>query len=187
MASAISVVSERLEPWSGRSDAIRNSGSVSPFLIGPHEAEGSAVAPPPPSPSSSPPHPAAANARTPMTPASTTKNPDFLTCTILLRHQWPWSAESRLPPTSRQVSGEPARLATQRGPSSRLQLFPEGAATMGRAPKWRNWQTRRTQNPVGETPCGFKSHLRHSSRQPAARFPRQNREVKPELPVMTTA
>jgi hypothetical protein len=23
------------------------------------------------------------------------------------------------------------------------------------------WQTRRTQNPVGETLCGFKSHLRH--------------------------
>jgi hypothetical protein len=31
-------------------------------------------------------------------------------------------------------------------------------------PKWRNWQTRRTQNPVGETPCGFESHLRHWAR-----------------------
>ena len=28
-------------------------------------------------------------------------------------------------------------------------------------PKWRNWQTRRTQNPVPERACGFDSHLRH--------------------------
>src|ERR1700730_2731438 len=32
----------------------------------------------------------------------------------------------------------------------------------GRAPKWRNWQTRRTQNPVPFGECGFDSHLRHS-------------------------
>jgi phosphofructokinase-like protein len=32
----------------------------------------------------------------------------------------------------------------------------------GRAwPKWRNWQTRRTQNPVPLGECGFDSHLRH--------------------------
>ena len=29
------------------------------------------------------------------------------------------------------------------------------------APKWWNWQTRRTQNPVMATSCGFKSRLRH--------------------------
>lgn len=29
------------------------------------------------------------------------------------------------------------------------------------APKWWNWQTRTTQNRVGESPCGFNSHLRH--------------------------
>ena len=29
-------------------------------------------------------------------------------------------------------------------------------------PGWRNWQTRRTQNPVPLGECGFKSHLRHS-------------------------
>src|SRR5882757_6702865 len=29
-------------------------------------------------------------------------------------------------------------------------------------PKWRNWQTRRTQNPVPSGECGFDSHLRHS-------------------------
>src|SRR5262249_50107004 len=28
-------------------------------------------------------------------------------------------------------------------------------------PKWRNWQTRRTQNPVSLGTCGFDSHLRH--------------------------
>src|SRR3990172_4526656 len=33
-----------------------------------------------------------------------------------------------------------------------------------RAPKWRNWQTRCVQGAVGESLCGFKSHLRH--RQP---------------------
>jgi hypothetical protein len=32
-------------------------------------------------------------------------------------------------------------------------------------PKWRNWQTRRTQNPVPLGECGFDSHLRHSRRQ----------------------
>ena len=32
---------------------------------------------------------------------------------------------------------------------------------VGNMPKWRNWQTRRTQNPVLATECGFDSHLRH--------------------------
>src|SRR4051794_41654912 len=31
-----------------------------------------------------------------------------------------------------------------------------------RTPKWRNWQTRRTQNPVPLGECGVDSHLRHS-------------------------
>ena len=33
------------------------------------------------------------------------------------------------------------------------------------APKWWNWQTRRTQNPVMATSCGFKSRLRHQQRK----------------------
>ncbi len=33
-------------------------------------------------------------------------------------------------------------------------------------PKWRNWQTRRTQNPVAFGPCGFDSRLRHSRKAP---------------------
>src|ERR1700732_1793366 len=28
-------------------------------------------------------------------------------------------------------------------------------------PEWRNWQTRRTQNPVAARPCGFDSLLEH--------------------------
>src|SRR2546421_1597819 len=31
----------------------------------------------------------------------------------------------------------------------------------GAEPKWRNWQTRRTQNPVPFGGCGFDPHLRH--------------------------
>src|SRR6185436_9544403 len=37
---------------------------------------------------------------------------------------------------------------------------PLGATILIR-PKWRNWQTRRTQNPVPLGACGFDSHLRH--------------------------
>src|SRR4029453_19010614 len=33
--------------------------------------------------------------------------------------------------------------------------------TMNGAPKWRNWQTRRTQNPVPFGEGGFDSHLLH--------------------------
>src|SRR5262245_52522444 len=35
-------------------------------------------------------------------------------------------------------------------------------------PKWRNWQMRRTQNPVPLGACGFDSHLRHRARGGAA-------------------
>src|SRR5712692_5467665 len=38
------------------------------------------------------------------------------------------------------------------------------------APEWRNWQTRRTQNPVAARPCGFNSLLRHHRRQPTIRL-----------------
>src|SRR3954463_772260 len=36
---------------------------------------------------------------------------------------------------------------------------------MSAEPKWRNWQTRRTQNPVAERPCGFDPRLRHLRRR----------------------
>src|SRR5713226_4529475 len=38
------------------------------------------------------------------------------------------------------------------------------------APEWRNWQTRRTQNPVAARPCGFNSLLRHQRKQPTIRL-----------------
>jgi hypothetical protein len=34
-------------------------------------------------------------------------------------------------------------------------------AILDASPGWRNWQTRRTQNPVGATPCRFDSYARH--------------------------
>src|SRR5690625_376600 len=42
---------------------------------------------------------------------------------------------------------------------------------MGFVPEWRNRQTRRTQNPLGATPCGFDSRLRHQ-RKRQSHFPR---------------
>ena len=36
---------------------------------------------------------------------------------------------------------------------------------------WWNWQTRRTQNPVGATPCGFNSHHRHHRNQQLTFYP----------------
>jgi hypothetical protein len=37
-------------------------------------------------------------------------------------------------------------------------------------PEWRNWQTRRTQNPVAARPCGFDPLLRHQSAPTAPLF-----------------
>src|SRR6059058_736494 len=51
-----------------------------------------------------------------------------------------------------------------------------GLPFAGSRPKWRNWQTRRTQNPVPLGACGFDSHLRHRT-APAARV------VLPRLPL----
>src|SRR3954447_11227948 len=65
-----------------------------------------------------------------------------------------------------------------RNPTGLLQALPQGARRMrmlaalrsrGR-PKWRNWQTRRTQNPVPERACGFDPHLRHLQRGARAAF-----------------
>ena len=51
---------------------------------------------------------------------------------------------------------------------------PFASSSCNRTPAWLliyrragvvEWQTRRTQNPVGATLCGFKSHLRHQSFQ----------------------
>src|SRR5581483_3508769 len=46
---------------------------------------------------------------------------------------------------------------------TRGQDRPGSALPSSGRPKWRNWQTRRTQNPVSFGTCGFDPHLRHSS------------------------
>ncbi len=69
----------------------------------------------------------------------------FPTSPLLLRPEWQPASASR--------------------PESRP---PAATGLMGQAldhgkPKWRNWQTRRTQNPLSERTCGFEPHLRHPS------------------------
>src|SRR5262249_31270781 len=73
-----------------------------------------------------------------------------------------------LPPPSRLrqrcsiagVSGLARLGASESRPVRRLRT-PPTPRTMRGGPKWRNWQTRRTQNPVPFGECGFDSHLRH--------------------------
>src|SRR5262249_55048282 len=49
-------------------------------------------------------------------------------------------------------------------------------------PKWRNWQTRRTQNPVPERACGFDPHLRHTEVGRGSR--EQTEHLRRERPVL---
>src|SRR3990170_5784376 len=95
------MVCVRDEPWSGKSDAIRTSGSPSPsYSTAVHELDGSAstppvppvasvVAPSPASSSSPPPHPAATSASTAINRARTLNHPRLLefNC-FLLRHPY---------------------------------------------------------------------------------------------------
>src|SRR5437588_7712591 len=95
-----------------------------------------------------PPHPAARSPRTAAKPISPASESLLLTLP-------PQS------PTGRVHRGPRPAAAASIGPFHRA-FQPTSAATVAATtPKWRNWQTRRTQNPVGETPCGFESHLRH--------------------------
>ena len=78
----------------------------------------------------------------------------------------------RLEPSVSQVHANkvlPRRLLPSHGSSAILASVAgfRQAAAMHREqpcrrawPKWRNWQTRRSQNPVLERECGFESHLR---------------------------
>src|SRR5262245_22767625 len=113
-ASAISVVSDRLAPWSGRSDAINRSGSPSPsYLIAPQEDDGSAVAPPPPPPPP-PPQPAASNASAPAPVATNKRNPTLFTA----------------PPPSTRVAS-----TTERRPLAR-RVGPQGGKYSGQRSRW---------------------------------------------------
>ena len=65
----------------------------------------------------------------------------------------------RPPEHLRRLASRPAKPAS--GPGSGVQRRREVPSRS--KPKWRNWQTRRTQNPVPLGECGFDSHLRHHS------------------------
>src|SRR6266550_8706051 len=67
---------------------------------------------------------------------------------------------SSIPLLRRTAPSGPCRESPSIG-ASRWLMQARTGATVAPAPKWRNWQTRRTQNPVRETSCGFESHLRH--------------------------
>src|SRR5207249_7749891 len=73
------------------------------------------------------------------------------------------------PPTRSDISERTrGRVFRAQAPFSIVRSPGRKAAVYdGRAPKWRNWQTRRTQNPVPERACGFDSHLRHWLTRPA--------------------
>ena len=73
----------------------------------------------------------------------------------------------------------PAAAAALTAPSSRSPTSGTSTAiAVGKAPqhsaepKWRNWQTRRIQNPLSERACGFESHLRYHTTLRRTRRPR---------------
>src|SRR5712691_9592312 len=114
-----------------------------------HDEDGSAVTPlllfPPP-----PPQPAARSASAAVTPTSVASQNLLLTLP-------PWSPIPPMPRPQRPLTRRGGQVSGQRG----RDFNPEPPLQCLFKPKWRNWQTRRTQNPVGESPCGFESHLRH--------------------------
>src|SRR5215203_5840809 len=121
-----------------------------------HDDVGSAstLPPPPPPlllPSSPPPQPAAAIASTANSPI----RPTALTLCFTLPPQSPVAptvfdrGSIRSGAAGRKREGTPPRRMRRR----------RSPRTIGAAPKWRNWQTRRTQNPVPFGECGFDSHL----------------------------
>ena len=61
---------------------------------------------------------------------------------------------------------EPCPLSAVAGCNSleRWTICHRASRTRVARPKWRNWQTRRTQNPLFARTCGFDSHLRHNSK-----------------------
>src|SRR6266508_4386962 len=121
-----------------------------------HDEAGSAWTFPPLPPPPPPPQPAARSASTAVRPISAVSESLLLTLPPSVAHTGASPhAPGRPAPRGGQVSG-------QSGPYCN----PEPAPTVAFSPKWRNWQTRRTQNPVGETSCGFESHLRHLMVEP---------------------
>src|SRR5205823_12600294 len=126
MAFTISSVCALPAPWSGRSDATMYFASLGPTGAA-HADVGRAVRLPPPPPffPPPPPHPAATTASAPVAARRDPTTTNFFT----------------LPPPFclEQASIRPSAPA----------FNSERAGYHWQAPKWRNWQTRWTQNPVG--------------------------------------
>ena len=153
---------DRLRPGralGGKSEAIRTSGSPSPLYSMPvQEDDGSASISPPPPPSSPSSSSSAAAGRQVgqrrHEQSEESKQSALLQCSSsVAKRGWKGAAKGRV--------SNPART----GASETITAQPavNRAAYHGCGPKWRNWQTRRTQNPVPFGACGFDSHLRHSS------------------------
>src|SRR5829696_5347522 len=118
-----------------------------------HAADDSAVTLPPAVPlvspsapsSSPPPQPAAANASA----ANSPKNANAFELVLTLPPPSPVAD-----PTRGLIRGSIRSSCARRNREQQRRYS-------DLAPEWRNWQTRRTQNPVALGPCGFDSHLRH--------------------------
>ncbi len=54
-----------------------------------------------------------------------------------------------------------SRAQTPPSPPTPTLKISSNAPIINSTPEWRNWQTRRTQNPVAARPCGFDPLLRH--------------------------
>src|SRR5262245_27569921 len=143
MPSTIWPVCTRFEPWSGRSETI--------FTV---------------LPPSSPPQPARTMENATARAARSAVNPRFLTtppCDALTSDL----ARAQGPRRDGEVSGdlrqESTRVVQFVATSGDRAEAPRqcGDTIRQNRPKWRNWQTRRTQNPVSFGTCGFDPHLRH--------------------------
>lgn len=90
------------------------------------------------------------------------------------RHSWDlhWSPRRARSPL------DPDNARRRRRVPSRRRCLPrhlcrsqELTDTITGQPEWPNWQRRWSQTPLGETPCGFESHLRHKSHRFAKPHP----------------
>ena len=145
------------------------------YSIAVHDDDGRASGAPPPLP---PPQPAAMNA----------SGDDEET-----GEEYPFVLELQAPPPSwgDHAPGPAGQVHVAWRESRRRRLTcvaADGAASRVRRrrlydsshqPKWRNWQTRRTQNPLPARACGFEPHLRHRSTRPLPVSPRHSADRDP--------
>ncbi len=74
---------------------------------------------------------------------------------------WPPAARRRCRGRAPRSSTAPGSAPFVPPASTIARLSPDRGAIVQRAPEWRNWYTRGTQNAVSFGTCGFESHLRH--------------------------